>query len=386
MNTRPVSFPKHLSNQELIAALPLLVRCESQAIAELVAHLAEVDARRLYRDQAFPSMHQYCVDALHLCEGAAYKRITAARTARRFPIALEMLADGRLHLSAICLMAAHLSEENHLSLLEAAVHRSKRRVELLLAERFPKPDAPQSIRKLPAQQRQPEMAVPSPAATPIAARRSEPSIPPTPVPGVAHAAAAPPPRPAVVAPLAAERFKLQLTISRETRERLEEARDLLAHQVPDGDLAEVVDRALDVLVRELRRKKYAETEAPRKPRLVEEKGYTRHIPHHVKRAAAKRDDHQCTFVAENGQRCPARGKLEFHHIDPQAKGGPPTLSNVTLRCKVHNGYAAEVDYGADMVARRIAEARQSRRGRGARALSPGTVPEPELFDVMELHS
>lgn len=126
MYARPVSFPGHLSNQELIAALPLLVRRESQAIAELVAHLAEVDARRLYRDQAFPSMHQYCVDALHLCEGAAYKRITAARAARRFPIVLELLAGGRLHLSAICLLAPHLTEENHLSLLEAAAHRSKR--------------------------------------------------------------------------------------------------------------------------------------------------------------------------------------------------------------------------------------------------------------------
>src|SRR3990172_1778773 len=268
MNTRPVSFPVHLSNQELIAALPPLVRRASHAIAELVAHLAEVDARRLYRDQAFPSMHQYCVDALHLSEGAAYKRITAARTARRFPVILEMLAGGRLHLSAVCLVSPHLTEENHPSLLEAAVHRSKRRVELLLAERFPKPDVPQSIRKLPAQKPRPEMAVPSPAPIPIAAPPSEPSNPPAPVPALPAAAPAPPPRPAVVAPLAPERFKLQLTISRKTRERLEEARDLLAHQVPDGDLAEVVDRAPDALGRALRRKKYAETETPQKPRVV----------------------------------------------------------------------------------------------------------------------
>jgi hypothetical protein len=42
--------------------------------------------------------------------------------------------------------------------------------------------------------------------------------------------------------------------------------------------------------------------------------------------------------------------------------------------------------GAELVARRIAEARQSMRGRGARALSPGTVPVPELFDALEVHS
>jgi hypothetical protein len=226
----------------------------------------------LVQTDSAPSLSN-CVDALHLSEGAAYKRIAAARTARRFPVILEMLAGGRLHLSAVCLLAPHLTEENQPSLLEAAVHRSKRRVELLMAERFPKPDVPQSIRKLPAPQ--PEMAVPSPIA--IAARPAEPSIPKAHVSAVPAAAPAPPPRPAVVAPLAPERFKLQLTISRKTRERLEEARDLLDHQVPDGDLAEVMDRALDVLVRELRRKKYAETEAPRKPRLVEEKGNTRHI-------------------------------------------------------------------------------------------------------------
>jgi len=373
MNARTVHFPEHLSNKELIAALPLLVQRESQAIAELVAHLAEVDARRLYRDQAVPSMHQYCVDALHLSEGATYKRITAARTARRFPLILEMLADGMLHLSAVCLLAPHLTEKNHAPLLEAAVHLSKRRIELLLAERFPKPDVPQSIRKLPVQKPQPAMVFPSPAPFPNAAPPPEPSNPPAPVPALPAAAPAPPPRPAVVAPLTPERFKLQLTISRRTRERLEEARDLLAHQVPDGDLAEVVDRALDALVRELRRKKYAETEAPRKPKLVEEEGGTRHIPNHVKREVAMRDGHQCTFVAENGQRCPARGKLEFHHVDPQAKGGPPTLTNITLHCRVHNGHAAEADFGAELVARRIAEARQSRRGRGARGLAPGLV-------------
>ncbi len=405
MNARTVSFPGHLSNQELIAALPLLVRRESQAIAELVAHLAEVDARRLYRDEAFPSMHQYCVEALHLCEGAAYKRITAARTARRFPVVLEMLAGGRLHLSAVCLLAPHLTEENHRSLLEAAVHRSKRGVETLLAERFPRPDVPQSIRKLPAPQPRPqpqsEMAVPSPAPVPSATPPAppmppaEPSTapPPSPTPSakpstapaaapVHMAAATPtPPRPAVVVPLAPERFKLQLTISRRTRERLEEARDLLGHQVPDGDLAEVVDRALDLLVHELRRKKYAETGVQRQPGPAKDSGRSKYVPNHVKRAVASRDGHRCTFVAQNGQRCPARRKLEFHHIEPQAKGGASTSSNITLRCVAHNGYAAEMDFGAEHVAQRIAERRESGRGRAARELSPGTARAAGLFEL-----
>jgi hypothetical protein len=395
MNARSVSIPKHLSNSELIAALPLLVRRESQAIAELVAHLAEMDTRRLYRDQAFSSMHQYCVEALYLSEGAAYKRIAAARAARDFPLVLELLADGKLHLSAICLLAPHLTEENHRSLLEAAVHRSKREVELLLAEQFPRPDVPQSLRKLPVPpQPRPQLQPQTQAAVPIPQPASpvESSALPAPntelpalaVAAPAFAASVPPPRLAVVAPLSPERYKLQLTISQKTRQRLEEARDLLGHQVPDGDLAEVVDRALDLLVHELRKKKYAETGAPREPRPAKENDCSRRIPNHVKRAVAERDGHQCTYVSPNGHRCSVRRRLEFHHIDPHGQGGPSTVLNVALRCSIHNGYAAEMDYGTEHVARRIAEARQHRRDRAARALPPGTARTNSLFDFPPL--
>ncbi|BDG10374.1 hypothetical protein [Anaeromyxobacter paludicola] len=150
MNAPLSSDPAALSDRALLDALTFLVRREREATADFVAHLAEVDARRLYRDHACPSMHAYCVNVLHLSDEAAYKRINAARAARRFPVILEMLADGRLHLSAVCLLAQHLTEENHGALLDAAVHRSKRDVEQLLAERFPRPDVPEALRKLPS--------------------------------------------------------------------------------------------------------------------------------------------------------------------------------------------------------------------------------------------
>jgi len=63
---------------------------------------------------------------------------------------LEMLADGRLHLSGIAKLAPHLKEDNRESLLARAAHMSKRRIEELIAELSPKPDVPAAIRKLPA--------------------------------------------------------------------------------------------------------------------------------------------------------------------------------------------------------------------------------------------
>jgi len=59
-----------------------------------------------------PSMFAYCTEVLHLSEAESYLRIAAARAARKHPILLVMLGDGRLHLSGIAILAPHLTEQN----------------------------------------------------------------------------------------------------------------------------------------------------------------------------------------------------------------------------------------------------------------------------------
>src|SRR6059036_331434 len=95
----------HLSDHTLLQDLAALVAQDRATTAALLAHLAEVDARKLYLPAAYPSMFAYCVHELRLSEDAAYKRIQAARAARRFPAIFELLANGRLHLSAVGLVA-----------------------------------------------------------------------------------------------------------------------------------------------------------------------------------------------------------------------------------------------------------------------------------------
>ena len=115
----------HLSDHTLLRDLASLIARERATTAELLAHIAEVDARQLYLPAAYPSMFAYCVGELRLSEDAAFKRIKAARAARRFPAIFEALAAGRLHLSAVVLLAPHLTEETVDELLVAATHQSK---------------------------------------------------------------------------------------------------------------------------------------------------------------------------------------------------------------------------------------------------------------------
>ncbi len=108
--------------------------------ADLLADLAEIDARRLYLPAAYPLLFAYCLGELRLSEDAAAKRIQAACTARRFPAISEAVAEGRLHLSGVVLLAPHLTEATEEELLAAASLKSKSEIERLLAERFPRTD------------------------------------------------------------------------------------------------------------------------------------------------------------------------------------------------------------------------------------------------------
>ena len=130
----------HVEDDALSRKLKVCVAHNCESTADLLADLGEFDARKLYRREAHSSMFSYCVGELHCSEDSAYKRITAARVARRFPAVFFALADGRLHLSAVLLLTPHLTPDTADELLAAAAHKSKAQIERLLAQRFPQPE------------------------------------------------------------------------------------------------------------------------------------------------------------------------------------------------------------------------------------------------------
>ena len=126
----------HLGDAALLRALARLVAQDRWTMAEILAHIGEVDARRLYAPAGYSSMHAYCVGELRLSDDAAARRIQAARAARRVPALLGAVAEGRLHLTAVCLLAPYLTPENGDVLIEAASHRRKAEIEMMLVRRL----------------------------------------------------------------------------------------------------------------------------------------------------------------------------------------------------------------------------------------------------------
>lgn len=350
-----------------------------RSLAELLAHLGEVEERRIHLAAGYGSMFEYCVKHLGLSEDEACRRIEVARLARRYPAIFAMLAEGQLSMSVAALLKPYLDAGNASRLLATVATCSTVRAREVLAAWFPRPDVPTSVRKLPQPRSVPAPATapmppPLPQAQPSLSVASDPSSPPAPPPPVA-----PPPvelrlsAPARIEPLAPARYKVQLTASAELKGKLELARDLLRHAVPSGDYATILERALDLLIADVKKSRFGATSRPRSAGEVaaavpqDELGSAMDqvpddrascvIPRATRRIVAERDELRCSWVNEDGQRCGARAWLEYDHRWPRGKGGPTTPDYLRLVCRAHNRFEAERAYGRGTVERAIQRAR-----------------------------
>jgi hypothetical protein len=414
---------EHVSDAQLRSGLSSLLANGYRTEARIIAHIAEVEERKLHAKDGSPSLFDYCVRQLRLSESEAFHRLTAARIARRFPLVFSLIESRQIHLTAVCLLRDYLTQQNHLELLAEASNKTKLQVQELLARRFPRPDVASYVRKLPSRtacdasehpkgcdaskhpkgcdasehptrldSRSPApMAPPAPTAEPLSA--SGTSSPPTGDPAAPRASLPTQTTPAraLIEPTSEARYRIQLNASATLKEKLELIQALVSHSIPNGDVAAVLERALDIALEQVQRERFAKTDKPREPgkrrgtKLRRRSSHREHIPNAVRRQVATRDDLRCTFVSDGGCRCSARAFLQLHHEQPWARGGASVPENLRLLCAAHNRLLAERDFGVAHVAERLA-ARRKVENRAAdaeavardvrREVSKGTLTHP----------
>jgi hypothetical protein len=179
-------------------------------------------------------------------------------------------------------------------------------------------------------------------------------------------------------------FRIQFTASRKLRDNLREAQDLLRHRVPDGDIATIFERALEALIEQVKKERFATGRKPRPPPSTQrdampERGVgesisvpgdsatSRHIPHWIKRAVYERDGGRCTFTDASGRRCAETGALQFDHVDGFARTRVHDVERIRLLCRGHNQHAANQIYGREFM-------EVARRARGPPSPGPGSTP------------
>ncbi len=381
---------ERLSDGDLMATADRLVVVHRKAAANLLACLVEVVRRDLHLVDGASTLADWCMARWGVSEDQAWTYTKVVEVARKWPLALEMVADGRLSLSGVRALRQHLSNDNAEERLREAAGKTRQELQLLMARWTPRADVPGRVVRLPARRS---------AAAPVAAKTaaSESSRDD----GLQLAAPKPKHR---VEPLSEARFKVQLTVDARVAAKLEEAMALAGHQVGAGDYERLFEMALDAFLaakkkqrfgvgRKAKSRKVAAVPAPAEraeassnvgptegttergqPTEAQESAETseqagpkersRAIPADVKRAVVERDGLRCTYHGPSG-RCREQRRLEFHHHAPFAKGGAHSADNISLLCQAHNQLIARQELGADFMQRKRAARAEGGRTRSA---------------------
>jgi len=151
--------------------------------------------------------------------------------------------------------------------------------------------------------------------------------------------------PHAIVPVAEASYKVQFSISREFRDEIREAQDLLRHRMPDGDLATIFRAALEVLVAKVRKERFGVGRKTCAPAGTSVETESRHVPDAMKRAVHERDGGRCTFVDDRGKRCDETGMLEIDHVEGFARTHRHDVNALRLLCRAHNQHAADRMYG-----------------------------------------
>jgi len=381
---------EQLSDAALLTGTRNLVGRSNRLLADLLAHLAEVEARGIHRTRACSSLYTYCIYELRFSEDEAFRRVTAARLVRRFPAVLEAVAAGELHLTGLLMLGPHLTEANCVEILARAKHRTKRELARVVRILDPLPAVPARIEPLgPAPAREIAGAATWEAFAgslcPIRDLQegdrprewgvgASDSVPPR----VEHHQHGQPvaadgeddtarTRGELTNLSVPERYAVQFTATEEYVRLVEQAKALLSHTVPNASLDVIHWRAMRTFVAELTKRKYAQTTRPRRSQQsgafaepVTPRRLRRHIPSVIRRAVAIRDGMRCTYVDDRGMRCRETHRLEFHHRVPFAVKPAHDLANLTLRCAAHNALDAEKDFGRKFMRTRKGDHERSR--------------------------
>ena len=148
-------------------------------------------------------------------------------------------------------------------------------------------------------------------------------------------------------------------------------------EVPDGDLAAIIEQAITEKLERLEARRFARTSTPRSGlSKADTSPSSRHIPAALRRAVSERDGNRCRYVDEQGRRCPERKRLEYHHRLPFGLGGDHSPANIRLMCRAHNNYLAEHDYGREAIARHRRSGNQA--SEAAAVYSAGGTLTPAL--------
>lgn len=319
---------KAISNNELISRIEKLVRTERKITHLILVHILEIEERKIFAELGYDSMYAYMTRGLGYSEASAYRRVQSARLLKQAPSITEKIESGTLNLSQLtqvqkCIKESQkvgqlITSETTLEILNKLENKNTFETEKVLALEFDRP---------------------------IQTHES-------------------------IKPQQDNSVRLQVTLTQEQFQELEQAKSLLSHICHNGTWSEVIA----TLAQEFNRRKLKgrtvgpvsrekdvnanlkPSHAPIFPNSVAKKNTTqsfaatevgppsntptknrKYISVHTKRLLLNKAQNCCEYQDPlTQQKCHSKYKLQIDHILPWAKGGSDDSKNLRILCQTHN--------------------------------------------------
>jgi len=279
----------------------------------------EVEKRRTHLDMGYASLFVFLTKHLKYSDGSAYRRIEAMKIMRDVPDLGQRITVGAIsvtvaaEISRIVKIKKVKNPEEKLALVEQFSWKNKREVEKEIARIAPREAKLEKLREI------------NPAES-----------------------------------------SLELTVSKELREKLEKLKALLSHKNPSLKMSGVLEIISDMALKQLEKRTSPKSEVVSKVDFAKNEisrshatslesarasKRSRYTPAEIRRLIFESARNQCEFTTHDNKRCDAKHFLEIDHKLPKALGGTNALDNLQLLCKQHNFYKAEEQLGKEFMRR-----------------------------------
>ncbi|MBD3179593.1 MAG: DUF222 domain-containing protein, partial [Candidatus Latescibacteria bacterium] len=298
---------------------------ERKLKARVLLYLWEIDRRKLYLEEGYSSMFDFCTGQLGYSRSAACRRIKAARCMGKYPEIALMLSNGELSVSTAALISGIINPANRQEVLSRVRGRSYREAEEEVARFRPVPRRPERIKPvftLRPKVRESKESTPDVGSgkKSVGCSSSDRSVRES--------------REMEEGARVEKEYRLEFMVDEKTMEKIQKAKSVLSNKYPKGVNLELLFEVL--LENYLDHNDPERRDGSDNDIEINKLNRTRHIPQKIKDLVYRRDGGRCSFVSRSGRRCSSRWNLQYDHIVPYGKGGDNSPGNLRLLCARHN--------------------------------------------------
>ncbi|MBK7891596.1 MAG: HNH endonuclease [Bdellovibrionales bacterium] len=293
-NSQSVTY--QAKQRELDVRLRRLVVKERTLLADIIALLKEIDRRQVYLELGYPSLFEYLVSGVGYSEGAAQRRIDAARLMADLPDLHERVMRGTIKLNQAAMIQKASREVLRLQRREVSVAEKREILKRLEGQTHAESQKiVASFLSLPGRYETRQ------------ATQADGSV------------------------------RIEVTLSREVYEKMIQAQEKLAHVLPTGDIGQFIEYLVEKAVKQKALRK--EMDDSLEVMTAANVAVTPTL-----REQVRRRDKVCQYFDPVTQRkCGGRWALQIDHIHPLFLGGANDIGNLQWLCAKHNRLKYKVD-------------------------------------------